>query len=238
MSERGAPAGHGAAVRVLVVLAVALIVAVYAEAVFLTRDRWLGGAPTADRTEVVFTALAPDGSPPSLTDIASTPLVTCAQDGRTAYLLGPSVIDSDQVKGASAEHDDSGQWIVDVDFLDAGAATWADFTRANVGTQMAFTLDTGVVSAPQIMEAIPGGRTRITGSFTEAQASELASTIGYGALPLDLTFVSSDTVPGPPGRPSRAAAVAVAAGGVLMAFVVLGAAVYLRTASRRRSESP
>ena len=45
------------------------------------------------------------------------------------------------------------------------AKIWADFTAANVGTQTAFTLDSKVVSAPEVREPIPGGRTQITGTL-------------------------------------------------------------------------
>ncbi len=56
------------------------------------------------------------------------------------------------------------------EFKPDAANIWADFTAANVGTQTAFTLDSQVVSAPQIQEAIPGGRTQITGQFTADDA--------------------------------------------------------------------
>ena len=56
---------------------------------------------------------------------------------------------------------------MDVQFKSEGSKIWADFTAANVGTQTAFVLDSKVVSAPEIQEAIPGGRTQITGQFTD-----------------------------------------------------------------------
>ena len=56
-------------------------------------------------------------------------------------------------------------------FKTAAANVWADYTAAHVGKQTAFTLDSQVVSAPRIHEAIPGGRTQISGgdpAFTAA----------------------------------------------------------------------
>jgi len=69
-----------------------------------------------------------------------------------------------------------------VQFNDEASRIWADFTAANVGTQTAFVLDSQVVSAPEIQEAIPGGRTQITGRFTADSARELANVLKYGSL--------------------------------------------------------
>ena len=100
-------------------------------------------------------------------DDPNLPLVTCSQDHKYVYLLDKSIISGEQIKTASSGLDQqSGEYVVDVEFKDEAANTWADFTAANVGTQTAFTLDSQVVSAPQIQEAIPGGRTQITGQFT------------------------------------------------------------------------
>ena len=74
--------------------------------------------------------------------------------------------------------------MVDLQFKGDAADTWANFTAANIGTQTAFTLDSQVVSAPAIQEAIPGGRTQITGQFTADSAKELANLLKYGSLPL------------------------------------------------------
>ena len=97
-------------------------------------------------------------------DDPELPLVTCDTQHKQAYLLAPSIISGDQIENASSGMDQhSGGYIVDVQFKSGAANTWADFTAAHIGTQTAFTLDSQVVSAPQIREAIPGGRTQITG---------------------------------------------------------------------------
>lgn len=97
-------------------------------------------------------------------DDPNLPLVTCDKEHKQAYLLAPSIISGDQIDNASSGMDQrSGGYIVDVQFKSGAANTWADFTAAHIGTQTAFTLDSQVVSAPQIREAIPGGRTQING---------------------------------------------------------------------------
>ena len=100
-------------------------------------------------------------------DDPKLPLVTCSQDHTQVYLLDKSIISGEQIKDASSGLDQQrGQYIVDRGVQADAANIWADFTAANVGTQTAFTLDSQVVSAPEIQEAIPGGRTQITGQFT------------------------------------------------------------------------
>ena len=97
-------------------------------------------------------------------DDPNLPLVTCSQDQKYVYILDKSIISGDQIKDAVSGFDQqSGAYVVDLEFKDEAATTWGDFTAANIGTQTSFTLDSQVVSAPQIREAIPGGRTKISG---------------------------------------------------------------------------
>ncbi|HEY5149587.1 MAG TPA: protein translocase subunit SecD, partial [Mycobacterium sp.] len=80
-------------------------------------------------------------------DDPNLPLVTCSQDHKYIYVLDKSIISGDQIKNASSGFDQqSGAYVVDVEFKDNAATTWADFTAANIGTQTAFTLDSQVVS--------------------------------------------------------------------------------------------
>lgn len=94
-------------------------------------------------------------------DDPNLPLVTCSTDHKTAYLLAPSIISGDQIQDASSGMDQrSLGYVVDLQFKSAAANVWADYTAAHVGTATAFTLDSQVVSAPSIREAIPGGGPR------------------------------------------------------------------------------
>ena len=131
-------------------------------------------------------------------DDPDLPLVTCDKQHKQAYLLAPSIISGDQIENASSGMDQhSGGYIVDVQFRSGASNTWADFTAAHIGTQTAFTLDSQVVSAPQIREAIPGGRTQITGGdppFTASSAKELANVLKYGSLPLSFESSEAQTV--------------------------------------------
>ena len=94
-------------------------------------------------------------------DDPNLPLVTCSQDHKFVYILDKSIISGDQIENASSGFDQqNAAYVVDLEFKEEAAKTWGDFTAANIGTQTAFTLDSRVVSAPQIREAIPAGAPR------------------------------------------------------------------------------
>jgi preprotein translocase subunit SecD len=153
-------------------------------------------------------------------DDPKLPLVTCSTDHKTAYLLAPSIISGDQIQNATSGFDQhSGAYVVDLQFKSAAANTWADFTAAHVGTQTAFTLDSQVVSAPQIREAIPGGRTQITGDFTASTARQLANVLKYGSLPLSFESSQAETVSATLGLTSLRAGLIAGAIGLILVLV-------------------
>ncbi|MBV8291486.1 MAG: protein translocase subunit SecD [Mycobacterium sp.] len=163
-------------------------------------------------------------------DDPNLPLVTCDKDHKQAYLLAPSIISGDQIQDASSGLDQhSGGYVVDLQFKSGAANTWADFTAAHIGTQTAFTLDSQVVSAPQIREAIPGGRTQITGGdppFTSSSARQLANVLKYGSLPLSFESSEAQTVSATLGLTSLRAG--LIAGLIGLALVLLYSLMYYR----------
>jgi preprotein translocase subunit SecD len=160
-------------------------------------------------------------------DDPNLPLVTCDKDHRQAYLLAPSIISGDQIADASyGFNQNNANYVVDLQFKSAAANTWADFTASHIGTQTAFTLDTQVVSAPRIEEAIPGGRTQIHGEFTSAQARELANVLKYGSLPLSFESSEAQTVSATLGLTSLRAG--LIAGAIGLVLVLLYSLMYYR----------
>ncbi len=128
-------------------------------------------------------------------DDPNLPLVTCSKDHKEVYLLDKSIISGDEIKDASSGlNQQQGEYVVDVTFKEKAADVWATFTAANIGTQTAFVLDSQVVSAPAIQEAIPGGRTQITGHFNASTAKDLANVLKYGSLPLSFESSEAETV--------------------------------------------
>jgi len=160
-------------------------------------------------------------------DDPNLPLVTCSQDHNQVYLLDKSIISGEQIKDASSGLDQQrGEYIVSVQFKPDAANIWADFTAANVGTQTAFTLDSQVVSAPTIQEAIPGGNTQITGRFNADTARSLANVLKYGSLPLSFESSEAETVSATLGLTSLRAG--LIAGGIGLALVLVYSLLYYR----------
>ncbi|KAA0101103.1 protein translocase subunit SecD [Mycolicibacterium sp. P1-18] len=160
-------------------------------------------------------------------DDPNLPLVTCSQDHKEVYLLDKSIISGEQIESASSGLDQQrGEYVVDLQFKSEGSDVWANFTAANVGTQTAFTLDSQVVSAPQINEAIPGGRTQITGNFTQDSARELANVLKYGSLPLSFESSEAETVSATLGLTSLRAG--LVAGAIGLGLVLLYSLLYYR----------
>jgi preprotein translocase subunit SecD len=163
-------------------------------------------------------------------DDPTLPLVTCSTDHKVAYLLAPSIISGDQIQDASSSMNSRGiGYVVDVQFRQAAANTWADFTAAHIGTQTAFALDSQVVSAPMIQEAIPGGRTQISGGdppFTASTAKQLANVLKYGSLPLSFESSEAQTVSATLGLTSLRAGLIAGAIGLLL--VLIYSLVYYR----------
>lgn len=163
-------------------------------------------------------------------DDPNLPLVACSADNKYVYILDKSIISGDQIKNASSGFDQqSATYVVDLEFKDEASKTWGDFTAANIGTQTAFTLDSRVVSAPQIREAIPGGRTQISGGdppFSPESAKELANVLKYGSLPLSFESSEAETVSATLGLTSLRAG--LISGAIGLAMVLLYSLIYYR----------
>ena len=160
-------------------------------------------------------------------DDPNLPLVTCSTDGQQVYLLDKAIISGEQIENATSGLDQQrGDYVVDVQFKGPAADIWANFTAAHIGTQTAFTLDSKVVSAPQIQEAIPGGRTQITGRFTANSARELANVLKYGSLPLSFESSEAETVSATLGLTSLRAG--LVAGAIGLALVLVYSLIYYR----------
>ena len=82
------------------------------------------------------------------------------------------------VTHAYATPEQSGQWIVNLEFDSEGKQQFGDITSANVGHQLAIVLDHVVRSYPTLDEPIRDGRALIHGgTMTQAECNELASVL-------------------------------------------------------------
>lgn len=113
--------------------------------------------------------------------------------------------------------------VVVLHFNAEGARIFADLTKNNVGRTFGMFLDGSAISTPVIREAIPDGTAVISGSFTPTEAKELARNLNYGALPVPIELISTQTVSGTLG--DKAVQDGIMAGlwgvGAVMLFMVL-----------------
>ncbi len=131
---------------------------------------------------------------------------------RDAMLSGEDVAD------ARPTFDNFNQATVSLTFNNRGAGIFERVTAENVGRGMAIVLDGKVYSAPNIRERIGGGRASISGSFTTAEAQDLAIVLRAGSLPAPVTVLEERTVGPSLGQESIDSGLTA---GLLGAFLVM-----------------
>jgi preprotein translocase subunit SecD len=91
---------------------------------------------------------------------------------------------------------------VAIKFNSSGARLFENVTGAHVQDRLAIILDGTVYSAPVIRERIGGGDAQISGSFTMAEAKDLAIVLRAGSLPAPVIMLQNVTVGPSLGRDS------------------------------------
>ena len=158
---------------------------------------------------------------------ATKPIAACDETGAAKYLLEPVAVDGADIDGASAVlPQNSTSWAVSLSFDGKGTKQFADTTTRLYGQtpptdQFAIVLDGVVISAPQVNEPILGGTAQITGSFTQQEATDLATVLKYGALPLAFEVGEQQTVSPSLGSDQLRGGLIAGALGLLLVVVYL-----------------
>lgn len=147
------------------------------------------------------------------------------------YVLGPAEVsgsDVDDAKGAIEQQ--TGEWIVSMEFTSAGAKKFQTITgrlsqQQPPMNQFAIVLDGEVVSAPSVRTAL-SKNAQISGSFDQQSAEDLGNILSYGALPLTFKEVSVTTVTAALGSEQLKAG--LIAGAIGLALVVIYLVAYYR----------
>ncbi len=116
------------------------------------------------------------------------------EPGRTLALERRAMITGDMLAHAAYSQDQNGQAAVSFRMNAVGAKRFCDVSRENVGRLFAIVLDSQIISAPVIREAICGGSGQISGSFSIKEANDLALLLRAGALPAPLKIMEERTV--------------------------------------------
>lgn len=160
--------------------------------------------------------------------------VVAADEQGQPLLLGPTVIDGEGVSDAQAAQPQQsiGQWVVNVDFAGEGRSGWRDLVAAACantagGNRVAILLDEDIISSPAVQPDLctsgGGNSTSITGSFTQAEADDLAVLIKGGALPVPVEVIEQRTVGATLGAAAIDASIEAGIIGIILTglFIVL-----------------
>ncbi|WP_353946979.1 protein translocase subunit SecD [Streptomyces sp. HUAS MG91] len=161
-------------------------------------------------------------------------IAACGKDssGQWAkYILGPSEVNGKDVKKSQAAiNQQSGQWVVNMEFTGSGSKKFAATTaklkdQQQPMNQFAIVLDGDVVSAPSVSSVL-SSNAEISGSFNQQSAQDLANVLSYGALPLTFHEQSVTSVTAALGGEQLHAGLIAGAIGLLLVVIYL--VVYYR----------
>jgi preprotein translocase subunit SecD len=188
--------------------------------------------PTTSPTTVAATA----DSGPSLAEIlasqdANDPNATVVLLGKNGdvYSAGPAGASGLVFSNDASAEINNGTWSVVVGLLKgyAGEDIWNALSTRCFNKdetcptgQIAIVLDGEVISAPVVQQAVfTGGTVQISGSFTEAEARDLAKILEFGAVPVKFSVATVQTVSPTLGKDSLRAAVISGVFGVLLVML-------------------
>lgn len=100
-----------------------------------------------------------------------------------APLDGTVIVDATPVKS------NSGNFFIRLTMNSEGTARWASVTRQNIGRCIAVVLNDHVRAYPVVQAEISGGKTEISGDFTEEEAGVMANIFKSGQLPVKLRII-------------------------------------------------
>jgi len=102
------------------------------------------------------------------------------------------------LRKANVVTDQSGQWVVALEFNNKGAQKFADLTKRLIGQPMAIFFNGELQSAPNIKDVITGGSAVISGGddggFKYEEAKSMVDLLNAGALPVPAKIIEENTV--------------------------------------------
>ena len=142
-------------------------------------------------------------------------------------LESPAIVDGSEMRDASAysQTGSGSDYQISFNLKPSGAQKMGEFTKNNIGKNMAIVLNEQVKSAPTIQGVISDSG-QITGRFTKTSAEDLALTLKSGALPAKLEYQEERTVGPSLGADSIRSGVAASIGGLVL--VILFMLIYYR----------
>jgi preprotein translocase subunit SecD len=188
--------------------------------------------PPTDPTPLTCSTSVEQQTPACSFDALANKTVVYASSSGAKYVLGPIIISGTDIKKATAILQQATQtslqsgWAVNFQLNGPGAAKFATATQQAVTAQsptnqIAIAVDRKIISSPVVQGAITGGSGVITGSFTEQRAKDLSTQLNAGALPVELTRQSVQTVSPTLGKESLHQGIVAGVAGLIALFLYL-----------------
>lgn len=187
-------------------------------------DRLTIEIPDVDDPEAVLTELGKPGA-----------LEFVDQDNYDKWLAGKeyeTLLTGNDVQDAQGGIDDQNgtkDYVCHLEFTEEGTKKFADATTANVGKMLYIIYEDGddvrdnkdIASAARVNEAITGGSAVINGLDSFEEAAQLATTVRIGALPLELSQLSSTIVGAKLGVDAIQSSLKAGAIGLVLIFIIM-----------------
>ena len=141
--------------------------------------------------QLEFKLLKKDATLPD--DLSSTTPAQFDQYFEPTGLTGQQV-KSAQLSFGNGSSQLSNEPMVLLNFNSEGSDLFAKLTKENVGRYLAIFLDGTIIEMPVIREEIPNGTASISGSFTPQSAKDLVRDLNFGALPVPVELISTQTI--------------------------------------------
>jgi len=106
-------------------------------------------------------------------------------------MTGDRINDARVAMGAGI---DAGKPEIAIETTSEGVREFARISGANIGKRLAIVLDNIVYSSPKFITKIYDGNARITGSFSQEEARDLAIVLRAGSLPASVNIIEDRTV--------------------------------------------
>jgi len=120
---------------------------------------------------------------------------TTTQELEYIALFKPSDLNGTMVGRASLTFDPTTNAPqVGLTFNSEGRKLFSQMTKSHVGDYIGIFLDDHLIQAPVVREEIPNGQAVISGGFTLEEAQTLVRNLNFGALPVPIKLISTQTI--------------------------------------------
>lgn len=182
----------------------------------------MGTSPAAPGTVIKTDFGQSDSTTPAATP-TTEPTTDPNQPAETVY---HTVMTGADLTDAFVSTDQLGSPGVSFTLSPEGAVIFSEYTTSHRNQYLGIVLDKTVVSTPVVNDPITDGNGLISGSFTPAEANQLAVQLRYGSLPVPVKVVESRTVGATLGEESVRKS--LTAGVIGLAVVILFMLLYYR----------